>query len=124
VAYSDNQPGTASLNDVTLTWGGISAVKRNGVPVASWSVTSASGTNWVPAISPPPPACPADFGGAGGVAGGDGVLDNNDFIVFISKFFAQDPVADVGSAGGVAGADGAFDNNDFIVFISLFFSGC
>ena len=70
------------------------------------------------------PPCPADLGGSGGLVGHDGQLDNNDFIAFISLFFATDARADVGMAGGVAGSDGAFDNNDFIAFISLFFDGC
>ncbi|HRR53963.1 MAG TPA: GC-type dockerin domain-anchored protein, partial [Candidatus Methanomethylicus sp.] len=44
----------------------------------------------------------ADIGSTGGVPGTDGVLDNNDFVVFIDWFFAQDNRADVGSTGGVA----------------------
>jgi hypothetical protein len=67
---------------------------------------------------------PADLGRAGGEAGADGALDNNDFIVFIGSFFDADSAADFGSAGGEAGADGAFDNNDFIAFIGAFFDGC
>jgi len=67
---------------------------------------------------------PADVGSQGGVAGADGVLDNNDFVVFINYFFNQNPIADKGMQGGVAGADGQFDNNDFIVFIDQFFAGC
>jgi hypothetical protein len=68
--------------------------------------------------------CKADLGGQGGVPGPDGVLNNNDFVVFIDYFFTQDARADVGSQGGVAGFDGQFNNNDFIVFIDLFFAGC
>ncbi|HYD01318.1 MAG TPA: GC-type dockerin domain-anchored protein [Phycisphaerales bacterium] len=68
--------------------------------------------------------CAADVGGTGGVAGADGSLDNNDFVVFIDWFFAADVRADRGSTGGVAGSDGAFDNNDFVVFIDQFFAGC
>ena len=70
------------------------------------------------------PCGPADVGSAGGVAGADGLLDNNDFIVFINNFFAQAPSADVGIQGGLPGADGQWDNNDFIVFINQFFGGC
>ncbi|HYD00853.1 MAG TPA: GC-type dockerin domain-anchored protein [Phycisphaerales bacterium] len=66
----------------------------------------------------------ADVGSQGGAAGPDGVLDNNDFIVFIDFFFGHDGRADVGSVGGVGGGDGAWDNNDFVVFIDLFFAGC
>ncbi|HYD02454.1 MAG TPA: GC-type dockerin domain-anchored protein [Phycisphaerales bacterium] len=70
------------------------------------------------------PSCLADLGQVGGVPGTDGVLDNNDFVVFIDYFFAQDARADRGSTGGVPGADGAWDNNDFVVFIDQFFAGC
>lgn len=66
----------------------------------------------------------ADQGSQGGSAGADGVLDNNDFIVFIDRFFQHDPAADLGSQGGLAPGDGEFDNNDFVVFIDRFFAGC
>lgn len=65
----------------------------------------------------------ADIGSQGGTVGPDGLLDNNDFVVFIDLFFRQSPLADAGSQGGIAGADGAWDNNDFIVMIDWFFSG-
>ena len=68
--------------------------------------------------------CPADLGRAGGLAGADAALDNNDFIAFISFFFDADARADRGVAGGLPGSDGAFDNNDFIAFINEFFAGC
>ncbi|MBY0307996.1 MAG: tail fiber protein, partial [Phycisphaerales bacterium] len=45
--------------------------------------------------------CRADLGRQGGVQGPDGALDNNDFIVFISRFFDADPLADVGRQGGL-----------------------
>ncbi|HZW06370.1 MAG TPA: GC-type dockerin domain-anchored protein, partial [Phycisphaerales bacterium] len=68
----------------------------------------------------------ADVGATGGVftGCGDGVLDNNDFVVFIDLFFSGNAIADVGTTGGVPGADGRFDNNDFVVFIDMFFAGC
>jgi hypothetical protein len=69
--------------------------------------------------------CPADMGRAGGAKGRDGLLDNNDFVVFIDGFFRQDGVlSDVGREGGANGGDGIFDNNDFIVFVNAFFAGC
>jgi microcystin-dependent protein len=68
--------------------------------------------------------CAADIGAQGGVAGHDGVRNNNDFIVFISYFFGHNPLADIGRTGGVAGADGVYDNNDFVVFIDRFFAVC
>ncbi|MFT3686594.1 MAG: GC-type dockerin domain-anchored protein [Phycisphaerales bacterium] len=66
----------------------------------------------------------ADVGQQGGASGFDGSLDNNDFIVFINYFFAQNPIADQGQQGGVPGSDGQYDNNDFIAFIANFFGGC
>jgi hypothetical protein len=66
----------------------------------------------------------ADLGSAGGVQTPDGQLDNNDFIAFITYFFASDSEADLGVGGGLSGSDGTFDNNDFIAFINDFFSGC
>ena len=68
--------------------------------------------------------CLVDIGAAGGVPGRDGLLDNNDFIVFITYFFESNGLADMGVAGGLAGSDGLFDNNDFIAFIDGFFTGC
>jgi hypothetical protein len=70
------------------------------------------------------PTCQADLGMQGGSPGSDGVLDNNDFVVFISQFFALNGGADIGKQGGIFGADGYFDNNDFVVFIGMFFDGC
>ena len=66
----------------------------------------------------------ADVGSTGGVPGGDGRQNNNDFVVFIDRFFAGDPRADIGVAGGVAGFDGVLNNNDFVVFVDAFFNGC
>ena len=76
---------------------------------------------------PVAPCGPADIGAAGGAPGpwgGDGVLDNNDFVVFIDWFFAHDARADRGATGGVPGSDGLFNNNDFVVFVDQFFGGC
>jgi probable HAF family extracellular repeat protein len=70
------------------------------------------------------PLCAADLGRSGGMAGPDGALDNNDFIVFIAAFFAGNARADLGSAGGATAPDGALNNNDFIAFINEFFNGC
>jgi hypothetical protein len=66
----------------------------------------------------------ADFASQGAEPGSDGVLDINDFVVFIRVFFAEDPSADLGSEGGAPEGDGIFDNNDFIRFIDAFFAGC
>jgi hypothetical protein len=73
----------------------------------------------------------ADIGGQGGAAltCGDGVLDSNDFVVFLQWFFAGDLRADFAGQGASPVirepiGDGVLDNNDFVVFINLFFEGC
>ncbi|MFT3684573.1 MAG: GC-type dockerin domain-anchored protein [Phycisphaerales bacterium] len=72
-----------------------------------------------------PPQCgPSDIGRTGGAEGHDGLLNNNDFIVFVARFFNNDMRDDVGRAGGLSGSDGMLDNNDFIAFITSFFNGC
>ncbi|MFT3684425.1 MAG: GC-type dockerin domain-anchored protein [Phycisphaerales bacterium] len=108
--------------------------------VALASYSTAFGNEWVANGNPafytgnaelnlrhnfPSAGCgPADLGSAGGAAGADGLLNNNDFIAFITYFFGSDPHADLGMAGGVVGSDGLYNNNDFIAFITLFFNGC
>jgi 6-phosphogluconolactonase (cycloisomerase 2 family) len=71
-----------------------------------------------------PPCGNTDLGKQGGVRGADGILDNNDFIIYIDLFFEHDPRADFGSQGGAPGSDGIWDNNDFVVYIDEFFFGC
>lgn len=68
--------------------------------------------------------CAADVGSQGAVPVPDGTVDSNDFIVYIDRFFNQDPAADIGTQGGVEGADSTWDNNDFVVFIDRFFADC
>jgi hypothetical protein len=66
----------------------------------------------------------ADIAGPGASGPPDGELNNNDFILFIDRFFAGDLRADYGKAGGVLGFDDRLDNNDFVAFIGQFFAGC
>jgi hypothetical protein len=113
----DGGGGTSAGGVFTLT--GTAAQCDAGVPMTGGGFTMTGGF-WVVATG----ACTADLGVQGGVEGQDGVLDNNDFVVFISLFFNHDPRADFGAQGGVAGSDGSFDNNDFVVFIDRFFAGC
>jgi hypothetical protein len=72
-----------------------------------------------------PAACStADLGSEGGAAEADGLLDNNDFVLFVQQFFDEDLQSDIGSEGGLARGDGLLDNNDFVVFVNAFFAGC
>lgn len=69
--------------------------------------------------------CTADVGTTGGVTCHDGVLDNNDMIVYINAYFTSNfALADVGATGGVRGPDGQLDNNDWIVYLDQYFTGC
>jgi hypothetical protein len=78
----------------------------------------------------PRPACGvmpcsvADMGKQGGTPGADGVMDNNDFIVFIDRFFNGSLLADIGGQGGLPAPDSKLDNNDFIEFVDMFFTDC
>ena len=134
-------PAAASA-DVTIPWqsidagsgfssgGGFTLFGVTGQPDASVGLTMSGGTftltgGFLPALSVLTAGCnPADIGSQGGVTGPDRSLDNNDFVVFISLFFASDPHADVGIQGGEPGSDGLWNNNDFVAFIDAFFSGC
>lgn len=109
--------GTAvlTLTDVRVPAGAASIVFRLRATTTCGSVLSGE----VPVFHDA-----ADIGAAGGIAGHDGVRDNNDFIAFVNAFFMGLGTADVGKAGGVAGSDGLLNNNDFIAFIDLFFADC
>ncbi|MFT3686902.1 MAG: GC-type dockerin domain-anchored protein [Phycisphaerales bacterium] len=109
------------LTTTGIEWSGGVEWLRTLAPGATFTTRAFVGYNTSAPITPP---CPADLGQQGGASGQDGSLDNNDFIVFINKFFASDAAADLGRQGGLTGSDGQFDNNDFIAFISLFFAGC
>jgi hypothetical protein len=89
-----------------------------------WVKWGRSSPTLLDAAATPARACKPDLGQQGGIVGADGLLDNNDFIIFIDLFFGHDPIADFGVQGGIPGSDGQFDNNDFIVFIDQFFAAC
>jgi hypothetical protein len=66
----------------------------------------------------------SDVASAGAVVGPDGVLDTNDFVIFIDWFFNADPRADLAGVGAVRPSDGLLDANDLVVFVQEFFEGC
>jgi agmatine/peptidylarginine deiminase len=117
--------GTATADDGAFTWqvaGRYSKFARLRVNAVDGAGNTGGFTSAAFTIDGDP--CPADIGSQGGVAGPDGLLNNNDFVVFIDDFFTHNPVADVGSPGGAQGSDGAWDNNDLVVFIDSFFTPC
>ncbi len=80
-------------------------------------------------------ACnPADVANTDGDPFPDNAVDNGDFGLFFSAFFADpsDPLhlnADIANTDGeteleAGGPDGAVDNGDFSAFFSYFFQGC
>ncbi|TVS09044.1 MAG: hypothetical protein EA423_00570, partial [Phycisphaerales bacterium] len=58
----------------------------------------------------PSPACPADLNG-------DGVVDADDFFLFLQLFANGDPRADINN-------DGVIDADDFFAYLGLFAAGC
>jgi hypothetical protein len=64
----------------------------------------------------------ADMGVQGGTPGSDGLLDNNDYVVFYNWLSTHNPGADIGVQGGLPGTDGVWNNNDEVVFINWFFN--
>jgi hypothetical protein len=112
---------TLSYNETPNPWGSTALLKGYDTYKVGLYVDFAfTGLTLVTATPP----CVADLGQQGGIPGADGLLDNNDFVVFIDHFFSANALADVGVQGGISGSDGLFDNNDFVVFIDQFFSGC
>ncbi len=128
--WPPNNPNrsTAGANAIYGTWPemGINSNQffEPRINIGGGLIFGISGNFFIRAVIESASNCPADLGSTGGFQGPDGVLDNNDFIVFINYFFGRSPIADIGRTGGVAGADLEWDNNDFIVFIDQFFAGC
>lgn len=67
---------------------------------------------------------PADVGAQGGSTIPDGVIDNNDYQVYIDYFYGGCAAADLGVQGGEIGRDGQFNANDWQVFFDYYFGGC
>ncbi len=65
---------------------------------------------WTTDAEPGAPTCPPDLNG-------DGVVDADDFFLFLQLFAAGDPRADFNN-------DGVIDADDFFVFLSAFAAGC
>jgi hypothetical protein len=68
--------------------------------------------------------CPADVSSPGQVPAPDGTLTADDIIVYLNRFFANDPLSDVAGSGQSSTPDGAFTADDIIVFLDGFFAGC
>jgi hypothetical protein len=121
-ARIDPQTGATFGGNTWLFWGG--DISQAELARASSQVQYTNLATVMVRASGRPACTGADVGSAGGAAGPDGLLDNNDFIVFIQRFFEQNPAADYAGQGASLGPDGTFDNNDLIVFIDLFFTTC
>ncbi len=72
--------------------------------------TGAQGTAVFKFASLTPPACAPDLTG-------DGVVDTNDFFLFLTLYQDQDPVADFAPGGGV-------NTNDFFAYLVAYQRGC
>ncbi|MCC5786658.1 MAG: hypothetical protein JJU33_08160 [Phycisphaerales bacterium] len=68
------------------------------------------GNAFVRMATDPAPTCPADLNG-------DGVVDADDFFLFLQLFADGDPRADINN-------DGVIDADDFFEYLNLFAQGC
>ncbi|TVS01096.1 MAG: hypothetical protein EA423_10480 [Phycisphaerales bacterium] len=75
------------------------ALVQGGPPVADWSFSQMHDCD-----------CPADLNG-------DGVVDADDFFLYLSLFADGDPLADING-------DGVIDADDFFAYLTLFAAGC
>ncbi|MGH7244960.1 MAG: hypothetical protein ACREJD_16215 [Phycisphaerales bacterium] len=94
-----------------LRWGGISSVKLNGTPV-TFSVSSATGTNWSDAAAAP---CSGDLNG-------DSQVDDSDFVLFVAAYNildCADPAMPAGCPSDLTN-DGVVDDSDFVQFVAAY----
>jgi hypothetical protein len=85
---------TADSNfDMGLTWGGVVAVYHGLTPIAEYTITSATGTDWDGPVSP---FSPADFNQ-------DGVVDGADLGFLLAAWGTPD--GDLNGDGSTDGAD-------------------
>ncbi|MGH7242215.1 MAG: hypothetical protein ACREJD_02220 [Phycisphaerales bacterium] len=103
---------TALVQNAVVSWGGILAVYAGTTPVtAASTVTGSTGKDWGAGTQPPDP-CPGDFNN-------DGVVDDADFVIFVSSYNILD-CADPAMADGCPGdmnSDGFVDDADFVEFV-------
>ncbi|MBN8597883.1 MAG: hypothetical protein J0L78_09435 [Planctomycetes bacterium] len=106
-----NQTGLATVHYGRLYWNGITDVKINGVSVPGATATSESGTNWGVPITP----CAGDLNG-------DNLVDDSDFVLFVSAY----NILDCGDPAMPAGCpadlnnDGFVDDSDFVQFVGAY----
>lgn len=86
--------------------------------------------------TPGTPCGQADIADTAGTPGPDGSVDNGDFALFFTEFFAAScsicpntaglpcNPADIADTAGAPGPDGCVDNGDFSLFFTAFFAGC
>jgi hypothetical protein len=102
--------GTLDFSSRGVEWGGIASVMHDGAPISGFTVTSASGIDWVPELGEP---CVADFNG-------DTVLNPDDLSEFITCFFLELQFPGF-CAGGDFNGDGLINPDDLSEFITAFF---
>ncbi|MCU0688198.1 MAG: hypothetical protein MUE97_00420, partial [Phycisphaerales bacterium] len=70
------------------------------------------------------PRCLADIAGANQQQAPDTQLSADDIIVYLSRYFAANPMADIAGANQSAVPDGQLTADDIIVFLGWYFAGC
>ena len=107
------EPGEAHYGTpFSVRWGGIQNVKVGDTPVATFSVSSGSGTDWAPAATA---YCAGDLNN-------DGFVDDTDFTAFAAAYNLLDCADPAMPAGCPAdlNADGLVDDSDFTVFAAAY----
>ncbi|MGH7131326.1 MAG: GC-type dockerin domain-anchored protein [Phycisphaerales bacterium] len=66
----------------------------------------------------------SDIAGLGTTVGADGQITQDDYILFNTWFFANDPRADIAGLGGNPGPDGQFTQDDVVLFLNGYVAGC
>lgn len=97
-------------------------ISEDGLTIVGLGIHNGRYEAWAASISQ---ACNrADVASLGGHRPPDGQLTADDLILFLSAYFAGQPLADLAGSGGVLGRDGTYTADDVIVFLAAFFAGC
>ena len=136
VTILGTQIGDVNL-DGSVTQADLDLANANLNTAGGWARGDMNGDKFVDAADiaiisaalPPTQCSPADIANTDGDPGPDLTIDNGDFTLFFSAFFADisnplNLIADIANTDSDPGADGTVDNGDFTLFFAAFFAGC
>ena len=93
-----NSTAQSHFGGAGLTWGGVTNVFNNGVPISGYTISSSSGTNWNGPLGPPIP----------GDLNGDGVVNGIDLAIVLGAW---------GTTGADLNGDGTTDGIDLAIVL-------